>query len=946
MHLRVLVLLLLMSPLSTDLFAATRYVALNGLDSNTCLDSENIDTPKRTFVSALSCLSPGDTLLIRGGTWTEQIDLQGANKSGTPGNWITIGGYPGETVIIRFTDPSVYGPIKVRGAKSYFVFQDMTLDGINQPLSSGWQIRDGNHHFILRRLIIENQNYHGLYVSADDITVEDSIFRNARAPVNQTSIDCTPGFRHVGWYIHDGNNIVFRRNEIRNMPGGGGHLYPGPADNVVLDSNLIVENSWCSTQTQLGWNVAASSTGGNLTGVVLTNNVIANNNPAGTGGNGAGIAVAGAGGATVTGARVENNTIYNNQARSGSFAYGILVGAGAINTIVKNNIVTANETGQILTSASTNTTVTHNACLSGDSCGTTGKVTLSSATEPFVNAASEDFRLKAGTNPVVDTGTTVAARPSPVGVTDIGAFERGLIASAAVATGYIEVTVNVMTAPVLPGAGCTGVTIANGTSTGTPVVDVCAVKAGASNVLQLTVSGFTGSGTCTLSYSGGNVTDSGYVGPVSGGISQGINSASGVSVSGTCDNTAGGSPPASGLYSVFALDEGSGTTATDSSGNANHGTVSAGVTWVNDTSGTGVSIPTDATFRHVASTYGQGIDIEETSVSVCALVLPDLQYSQKVVVSAGGNGSSQRFYFGWATVGGVQQWGSGVGASGFTSGATEFPASPQLTLVCLRANAATDTATLSVNRTIGTSAAAVKSTVGFTTLVDDLRAGNDGTFTTNNGGYTVYGMWVWENTYLADSDVQDLYDTLFATGGAVGGYAQKAHRWQGVYLDGNGDPVTIGTASTLEVVQGGAVALEMQVDCTGGACDPVALRLYVSDIAGNTTAVPQSIGAFGVGMWGASTSAILNRNVSSCCITGALTANDGVTLLDAVATNTIELAQDSSVMFRWIVTIGQNAPVDEELFFFPKQDNGAELDGAAGTVPTIRVIAPQASGGF
>src|SRR5678816_3330665 len=74
--------------------AATYYVATTGDDAYACATARTITTPLRTIAAGVACLNPGDTLYIRSGTWTEQIDMNG--KSGTAGNYLTIAAYPGE----------------------------------------------------------------------------------------------------------------------------------------------------------------------------------------------------------------------------------------------------------------------------------------------------------------------------------------------------------------------------------------------------------------------------------------------------------------------------------------------------------------------------------------------------------------------------------------------------------------------------------------------------------------------------------------------------------------------------------------------------------------------------------------------------------------------------------------------------------------------------------
>ena len=108
--------------------AATYYVATTGSDSN----PGSVSAPWRTIRFAVSRLSAGDTLYIRGGLYTgatDNIDSQSATvPSGTSwANAITISGYPGETATLQ--PPDWYPGIRLTtGAPSYLIFQDLTID--------------------------------------------------------------------------------------------------------------------------------------------------------------------------------------------------------------------------------------------------------------------------------------------------------------------------------------------------------------------------------------------------------------------------------------------------------------------------------------------------------------------------------------------------------------------------------------------------------------------------------------------------------------------------------------------------------------------------------------------------------------------------------------------------------------------------------------------------
>lgn len=69
------------------------YVSNNGSDYNPGTKS----SPWRTIEKATHSLLPGDTVYIRGGTYSEHVIIY---KSGIPGNFVKYCAYPGESVVI------------------------------------------------------------------------------------------------------------------------------------------------------------------------------------------------------------------------------------------------------------------------------------------------------------------------------------------------------------------------------------------------------------------------------------------------------------------------------------------------------------------------------------------------------------------------------------------------------------------------------------------------------------------------------------------------------------------------------------------------------------------------------------------------------------------------------------------------------------------------------
>ena len=81
--------------------AATYYVSTSGDDRQTCTAAQDVNTPKRSVNGGIGCLSGGgDTLLIRAGTYAEQIGPNIASGSSWD-NKVRIAAYPSETVSLR-----------------------------------------------------------------------------------------------------------------------------------------------------------------------------------------------------------------------------------------------------------------------------------------------------------------------------------------------------------------------------------------------------------------------------------------------------------------------------------------------------------------------------------------------------------------------------------------------------------------------------------------------------------------------------------------------------------------------------------------------------------------------------------------------------------------------------------------------------------------------------
>jgi len=90
---RLLIFILL---ISINSFGGVKYISPSGSDGN----AGTFASPKFSLNGIWSSLSAGDTLYLRGGTYTFTVQQYLTAKNGTSGNLIKVWAYPGETPIL------------------------------------------------------------------------------------------------------------------------------------------------------------------------------------------------------------------------------------------------------------------------------------------------------------------------------------------------------------------------------------------------------------------------------------------------------------------------------------------------------------------------------------------------------------------------------------------------------------------------------------------------------------------------------------------------------------------------------------------------------------------------------------------------------------------------------------------------------------------------------
>ncbi len=221
-----------------------------------------IDAPWRTIQKALESATPGSTVNIRGGTYSE---LLVARVSGTEGNPITFqpygfagsrscGGHtgnacPGEPVVL---DYSAFGtltsptPALLVSGRAYLVFQGLVLQNytVDGPMHVGIQIDGWSHDISFRWLRVES--FRNVHAAGMDGTTMLAVARagwGSTGADNVTFLDCqfynskTNMAEVLSWDLGSGGGAA-ERNHVRDCDGIAIHAYRGAHDFVFRD-NLV-----------------------------------------------------------------------------------------------------------------------------------------------------------------------------------------------------------------------------------------------------------------------------------------------------------------------------------------------------------------------------------------------------------------------------------------------------------------------------------------------------------------------------------------------------------------------------------------------------------------------------------------------------------------------------------------------------------------------------------
>jgi len=189
----------------------TYYVATTGSDSNPGTQSQ----PFRTIQKAANVVSAGDTVLVRGGTYSETVTLA---RSGTVDNYITFKPFGTESVILEGN--RALGNLFVINGTNYLRIKGFTLQNTS---SAPIQVSSANG------IIIEDNTFNRPSLTDTDTSGAIRLDGGAQNSLIQRN----------SFYINGGvTNAVFG---VACWRAGGGHVF---RNNLVTSSDGSLRDAW------------------------------------------------------------------------------------------------------------------------------------------------------------------------------------------------------------------------------------------------------------------------------------------------------------------------------------------------------------------------------------------------------------------------------------------------------------------------------------------------------------------------------------------------------------------------------------------------------------------------------------------------------------------------------------------------------------------------------
>ncbi len=210
--------------LEPKVLLSTYYIATSGSDSA----AGSLSSPFASLSKFFSIAKPGDTALIRGGTYSNWVNIE-PNKSGTASAPITVSNYNNEQVIIDHKTPTSGTFMTFDNGESYINVHGLTVKDFLQ----GFNFQGGSNHITIDDMNMSSFDVPGSSASgrgvrlrgADYITISNSNIQDVGGV----------GIAAIGHV----DNCTFSNLTIHNINDGAGTS--GDADGINF---TYADNTW------------------------------------------------------------------------------------------------------------------------------------------------------------------------------------------------------------------------------------------------------------------------------------------------------------------------------------------------------------------------------------------------------------------------------------------------------------------------------------------------------------------------------------------------------------------------------------------------------------------------------------------------------------------------------------------------------------------------------